>query len=191
MYDIIYFMFYIKNVKYCDNKSCSEFDRFIKYLYLIYASLEVRPRPRQRMPIPAMPRFTGMPAEQEIMMEIREAQRILNTLAQGIHPTTGEVFAADSPYNEPKVIRALFTVHQFVRYSKKPKMTVDERRSENLDLGRPENHGLPWTEDDRSAVAAGFEKDNSVEELAASFGRTSGAIRSELIRQGLLPPDYE
>jgi hypothetical protein len=124
-------------------------------------------------------------------MEIREAQRIVNTLAQGIHPATGEVFAADSPYNDPKIIRALFTVHQFVLYSKKPRMTVDERKSENLDLGRPENHGLPWTEDDRTAVATGFEQGNSVEELAAGIGRTSWAIRSELVRQGLLHADSE
>ena len=124
-------------------------------------------------------------------MELRKAQNIVKTLAQGVDPNTGEVFAPDSPYNEPKVIRALFTVHDFVRQAKKPKMSVDEKRQENLDLGRPRNYGLPWTNDTRSQVASGFEDEKAIEELAATLERTQGAIRAELIRQGLLEPDFQ
>jgi hypothetical protein len=124
-------------------------------------------------------------------MELRKAQKIVKTLAQGVDPNTGEVFAPDSPYNEPKIIRALFTVHDFVRQAKKPKMSVDEKRQENLDLGRPRNYGLPWTDDTRSQVASGFEDGKAIEELAATLERTQGAIRAELIRQGLLEPDFQ
>jgi hypothetical protein len=124
-------------------------------------------------------------------MEIRKAQRIVNTLAQGIDPNTGEVFAPDSPYNEPRIIRALFTVHEFVRRARKPPMSTEEKRQENLDLGRPRNYGLPWTDDARSQVAAGFEDGKTIEELAAHFDRTQGAITAELIRQELLSPDFQ
>lgn len=124
-------------------------------------------------------------------MEIRKAQSIVKNLAEGVDPNTGEVFAPDSPYNEPRIIRALFTVHDFVRQARKPRMSVDERRQENLDLGRPKNYGLPWKDDTRALVAKGFEGGKTVQELAASLERTQGAIRAELIRQGLLPPDYE
>ena len=124
-------------------------------------------------------------------MKLREAHGIIKTLAQGVDPNTGEVFAPDSPYSEPRIIRALFTVHEFVRQAKKPRMSDDEKRQENLDLGRPRNHGLPWTDDARSQVAAGFEEGQSIEELAAALERTPGAIRAELIRQGLLSPDSQ
>lgn len=124
-------------------------------------------------------------------MEIREAQSIVKNLAEGVDPNTGEVFAPDSPYNEPRIIRALFTVHDFVRQARKPRMSVDEKRQENLDLGRPGNYGLPWTDDARSRVAKGFEDGKAIEELAATHERTQGAIRAELIRQGLLSPDFQ
>ena len=122
-------------------------------------------------------------------MEIREAQSIVKTLAQGIDPNSGEVFALDSPYNEPKIIRALFTVHDFVLQARKPRMSADEKRQENLDLGRPGNYGLPWKDDARSQVAMGFEDGMTIEELATTLERTQGAIRAELIRQGLVEPE--
>ena len=80
-------------------------------------------------------------------MELNESRNIVKTLAQGVHPTTGEVFSPDSPYNDPLVIRALFTVHDFVRQAKKPKMTAGEKRRANLEFGRPGNAGLPWSEE--------------------------------------------
>jgi hypothetical protein len=124
-------------------------------------------------------------------MEIREAQRIVNTLAQGIDPNTGEVFDGDSPYNEPTIIRALYTVHEFVNRAPKPAMTLAERRQRNLDIGRPANCGLPWTEEARSTVAEAFAGGRSVEQIAVDLERTRGGIRAELIRQELVPPDFE
>ncbi len=41
-------------------------------------------------------------------MEKFEASQILQGLADGIDPDTGEVFPDDSPYQRPKTIRALF-----------------------------------------------------------------------------------
>ena len=35
-------------------------------------------------------------------METTEARVIVKTLAQGIDPTTGEVFPQNSPYNDPR-----------------------------------------------------------------------------------------
>jgi hypothetical protein len=124
-------------------------------------------------------------------MEIRKAQRIVEILATGIDPTTGEAFASESPYNEPQIIRALFTVHDFVRQARKPRMSAEEKRQENLDLGRPRNYGLPWADDARSQVAKGFEGGKTIEELATTLERTQGAIRAELIRQGLMEPEFQ
>jgi hypothetical protein len=122
-------------------------------------------------------------------MELTEARTIVRILAQGVDPMTGEVFTPDSPYNHPKVIRALFTVHEIARA--KSKMSADERRRQNLDLGRPRNHGLPWTEEDRELVASGFQDGKTAEELAATLERSRGAIHAELIRQGLVSADFQ
>lgn len=137
------------------------------------------------------PPSTGVPAEWETKMEIRKAQRIVEILAQGVDPATGESFVADSPYNEPQIIRALFTVHDFVRRARKPPMSLDERRKENVDLGRPKNYGLPWTDDARAEVATAFEGGKPIAEMATAFERTHGAIQAELVRQGLIEPEFQ
>jgi hypothetical protein len=120
-------------------------------------------------------------------MELTQARTIVKNLAEGIDPITGEVFPPDSPYNHPSVIRALFTVH---RYSQVPKtrMSIDERRQKNLELGRPRNTGLPWSEEDRSRVASGFQSQQTIGELASTLGRSRSAIHAELIKQGLVEP---
>jgi hypothetical protein len=41
-------------------------------------------------------------------MEETTALTIVSALANGVHPLTGELFAVDSPYQSPDVIRALY-----------------------------------------------------------------------------------
>jgi len=120
-------------------------------------------------------------------MEPNEPRNIVKTLAQGIHPTTGEVFPPESPYNDPMVIRALFSMLESAKHSKKPRKSPEERRQENLDLGRPRNSGLPWTEHDRGLVASGFQEGMTVEKLATMLERSAAAIVAEVIRQDLVP----
>jgi hypothetical protein len=120
-------------------------------------------------------------------MELSDARTIVKTLAEGIDPITGEVFDADSPYNQPPVIRALFTVHRY-SYIPKTKMSPDEKRQKNVELGRPKNAGLPWTEEDRTTVASGFGNGQTIEEMAGLLDRSRAAIHAELIRQGLVSP---
>lgn len=123
-------------------------------------------------------------------MELTEARTIVKSLAEGIDPVTGEAFAQDSPYNHPTVIRALFTITNFAQPISKPKLSIDERRRRNLDLGRPRNFGLPWTKDDRELVASGFKEGRSIEELAQKIQRSPGSIHGELVRQGLVSHEY-
>ena len=122
-------------------------------------------------------------------MELYESRKIVNTLAQGIHPTTGEVFSPESPYNDPEVIRALFSILELVNNLKRPKKSAEERRQQNVDLGRPKNSGLPWSEEDRALLRSGFQEGTAVKKLAATLARSSGAIVAEIIRQDLVPPN--
>jgi len=122
-------------------------------------------------------------------MELNESRNIVKTLAQGVHPSTGEVFPPDSPYNDPGVIRALYFILDVGKSAKKPKRSTEERRQINLELGRPRNAGLPWTEEDRSLVKSRFLAGTTVEKLATELERSSAAIVAEIIRQDLVPPN--
>ena len=119
-------------------------------------------------------------------MELKEAKEVIKTLAHGVDPTTGEVFPKESPYNDARVIRALFTVQNSFRSVKKPKKTFEEKQQENIANGRPRNAGFSWTDETRSEVAAQFKKGHSIGELAQTNERTKGAIMSELMKQGLI-----
>jgi len=118
-------------------------------------------------------------------MEFNEAKDLVNALANGTDPVTGEILPAKSPYNDPAVIRALFTVLDSSS-GKATKKSPEEKMEENLAAGRPRNAGLPWTDDLRAKLAEMFQGGTALRELARHFERTNGAILSELARQGLV-----
>ena len=122
-------------------------------------------------------------------MELAEAKQIVRLLAEGIDPTTGEVLPKESPYNNPVIIRALFSVIDSLKEKPKPKKTLEQKQQDNLDSGRPRNAGLPWTDELKTEIALKFRNGTSVPELSRYFERTKGAIVSELTRQGLIESD--
>jgi hypothetical protein len=75
-------------------------------------------------------------------MELQTARAILDTLAQGIHPVTGEVMPEDSPYNAPPVIRALFAVSQALEAGAGAPVAAPARRNR---AESPPNTGKPWS----------------------------------------------
>lgn len=120
-------------------------------------------------------------------MKIEKAKEIVVLLANGTDPTTGEIFTDDSPYNHPVVIRALYTVLNHVKTSKKQnKLSVEEKQAQNLANEKPRNAGLPWSEELKQEVVALFRQGKSTNELAQHFERTEGAIISELEHQGVM-----
>lgn len=119
-------------------------------------------------------------------MELKKAKETIERLADGINPATGEVLPREAPYNDPLVVRALFTILDSMKAIRPAGKTVEERQNDNVENGKPRNAGLPWTEELKAEAAAKFNNGSSVNELAESFERTSGAITSELVRQGLI-----
>lgn len=122
-------------------------------------------------------------------MELEEAKGVVNTLANGVDPVTGEVFAEDSPYNHPRIIRALFVVLGSVRLPKRTRQTAEEKQQANLEAGRPRNAGLPWTDSLKTELAQRFREGHSIHALSDHFERSRGAITSELAKQGLIEKD--
>ena len=116
-------------------------------------------------------------------MDIAKAVAVLQDLATGTDPITGEVLPPNSLYNNPDVIRALFVCIQYIKNPRKPKgegkMSTDKRQANNLERGLPANAGLPWTDDLRRKLASDFGAGYSFAALADKFERTQGAIVSE------------
>jgi hypothetical protein len=109
-------------------------------------------------------------------MELQTAHQIIDTLAQGIHPVTGEAMPEDSPYNAPPVIRALFAVSQALQ-GQQPRQPRQ----------RPPNAGKAWREEEDAKLASAFDGGTELKQLAADLGRTRFAVETRLIKLGKLP----
>lgn len=103
-------------------------------------------------------------------MDIIRAKEIVRTLADGIDPTTGEVLPAESVYNSPEVIRALFTVLE----ASTPNTQLQNR-----------NAGKPWTEIEEEKLIDEYASKIKISDIAKEHGRTYRAIESRLERLGL------
>ena len=119
-------------------------------------------------------------------MVLHKAKETIEVLADGINPATGQVLPGKGPYNDPIVIRALFTILDPIKAIRPPRKTPEQRQNDNIENGRPRNAGLPWSPEMRAEAAAKFKSGSTVDELAESFERTNGAITSELVKQGLI-----
>ena len=123
-------------------------------------------------------------------MEITKSIKIVEALAQGINPTSGELLPKESPYNDPEVIRAIFGVIHALKISRRnvrgSKKSLQEKQAENLEKGLPANAGIIWTGEEREQLKNQFESGSTFAELANEHGRTVGAIRAELKKQGLI-----
>lgn len=104
-----------------------------------------------------------------------EAKKIIDALANGVDPETGEILPAQSTFNNPQVIRALFVAVKALDRAAK--------RAER-DSSLPSNAGRPWPETEDKELLAIFDAGTPVKEIAAKHDRTQGAIASRLVRLG-------
>ncbi len=114
-------------------------------------------------------------------METSEAIRILQALAEGVDPSTGEVFPPGSPYQNPQVIRALFFALRALEGKR-------ENRQSRRNL--PENAGKAWDASEDELLCKRFDAGASVGEMARERRRTEGAIRARLVRLGKIDARY-
>ena len=112
-------------------------------------------------------------------MEKEHALKILNALANGVHPATGEVFAADSAYQHPDTVRALF---EAVRALEGGRSAAGSNERKTGDM--PANTFVRWTPDEEERLAAGFDAGRSSAELARLHNRSRAAIEARLLKLG-------
>jgi hypothetical protein len=106
-----------------------------------------------------------------------EAQQIIEALAGGIDPATGEILGDDSPLSNPHVIRALFIAAKALEG-----VAAKSART----AAAPGNAGKAWTGDEDQRLVSAFDAGTPVAELARSHERSTGAINSRLTRLGRL-----
>lgn len=114
-------------------------------------------------------------------MEQQQTLRILKALAQGVHPATGEQFGADSPYQHPDTVRALFAAIRAVEGVAAPAASAE--RQSGPALG---NTGTRWTPEEEERLAAAFDTGRTVADLAQAHNRSRAAIEARLVRIGKL-----
>jgi len=126
-------------------------------------------------------------------MERLQTLTILNALANGIHPATGEQFGPDSPYQHPDTVRALFSALRALEGgSAQAPAASDQRRQPGAGdkprqptAGNGSNKlGSRWTPDEEARLAGGFDAGKRVSELASAHGRSIAAIEARLLKLG-------
>lgn len=115
-------------------------------------------------------------------MDDNKALSILSALANGVNPLTGEVFPADSPYQSPDVVRALYISVRALERGARRRLRTREQT--------PSNAGKPWNEDEDQRLLSEFDRGRSPMELAEVHGRTQAGIQARLERYGRLRRQY-
>lgn len=114
-------------------------------------------------------------------MELQIARQIIDTLAQGIHPVTGEVMPEDSPYNAPPVIRAL---HAVARALDGAGAGAPSSEGERARRKQPPNAGKAWTAQEDAALETAFDAGIALKQVAQELGRTPFAVEQRLVKLG-------
>ena len=113
-------------------------------------------------------------------MDIIRAKEILEILADGVNPLTGEVLPDSDSCNQVEVVRAIHAVLKHIDLEpEKPKRP------------QPENAGKPWTEEDEEILSRMFDTGCTKKEICNHFQRSQWAIAARLVRLGKIRDRYE
>jgi hypothetical protein len=102
-------------------------------------------------------------------MTTTDAISVIQALAEGVDPATGEIFPPESVYQRADIVRALFKAVGVMETEK-----VKAVRRATL----PPKAGKPWAEFEDAQLKAAFVLKRPAAELGAEFQRTPGAIRA-------------
>jgi hypothetical protein len=112
-------------------------------------------------------------------MQLDAALPIVRALADGVNPITGEAYPEQSPYAEPRTLRALYSAVDLMS-----REVEREKRRERL----PANFGKPWTEAEDQALTGEFDAGMVMTEIARRHARTQSSIRLRLEKLGKIEP---
>ncbi len=131
-------------------------------------------------------------------MESTQALKLLTTLSNGINPITAEAFPAESPYQHPDIVRALFQAVRALeerhnqppagpavgdRVGDRPSATTDAPRAAN----RPGKAGKPWSQPEDDELLAAYDAGQTIVALAQAHQRSRLGVEARLARYGRVP----
>jgi hypothetical protein len=129
-------------------------------------------------------------------MEPTQALKLLTALSNGINPITAEAFPAESPYQHPDIVRALFQAVRALEaghnVSSAPRPAAPTARSDTpADTtrapNRPGKAGKPWSQAEDDALLAAYDAGQTIEVLAATHQRSRLGVEARLARHGRVP----
>ncbi len=106
-------------------------------------------------------------------MDKAKTIEVIEALANGIDPLTGELLPDDHLLQQPGIVRALFNAAALLKNSKDA-------------LPGLANQGNAWTGDEDNQLKEAFTNGIKISQLAKVHQRTPGAIRSRLKKLGLI-----
>jgi hypothetical protein len=112
-------------------------------------------------------------------MDIDRAKEIIRSLADGRDPATSQLFPPNSPYQQADTVRALFVALEALEKGGRA------RTPRPVDPNKPKG-GAPWTPEEEEQLRRAFAAHKPIPEIAATHGRTQGAITARLVRMGLI-----
>ena len=105
-------------------------------------------------------------------MDINRAKEIIEALAEGIDPTTGELLSEDNVCNKGEVVRAFYSVIDTLEKKQKKKM--------------PENTGKPWTVEDETLLKEMYANGATKSEICRILKRTVTGVAARLVHMGII-----
>lgn len=109
-------------------------------------------------------------------MNNQEACELLERLIAGVHPTTGELLANDSAYNDPMVMRALALAIQALRGAQEPARRTRESRA---------NNRASWTGEEDEFLRQAFSQGLTPSAIGAQLQRSEHNVKVRLNALGL------
>ena len=106
-------------------------------------------------------------------MDIIRAKEILEILADGVNPLTGEVLPDSDSCNQVEVVRAIHTILKCIN--------AETAKSKD---SMPENAGKPWTRADEEILCRMFDTGCPGEVICNHFQRSHGSIAAKLVKLG-------
>jgi len=103
---------------------------------------------------------------------MEEHLKIIQRLADGVNPITGEIFDDNHILQNSVIVRALAT---------SVKALENEIKKEQRKKTLPENAGQPWTEELDEDLINKYKNGQTIKQLSIIFKRTKGSIKSRLI----------
>ena len=110
-------------------------------------------------------------------MDITRAKEIIELLADGVNPLTGEVLSANDSCNQVEVVKALHTVLKHMSSISK--------------VHPAENAGKPWSPEDEEILCKMYDSRCTIKEMCNRFGRTKGSITARLVHLGKIADRLE